>query len=68
MNKTKLKVAQQPTLISDDIKDIHNIADSLVDACRSLNPITVGNLTSEIYKRCISIENKISSVCNMLGK
>jgi len=60
---------KQPiTLISDDIKDIHALTESLVEACRTLNREAVSNITSQIYIRCISIDTKIDGVCNMLGK
>ena len=56
------------TLISEDIKAIHDAVDGLTEGCRSLNLDTVDALICQIDRLVGQVRGKIGSVCAMLGK
>lgn len=62
----KTKPKQQVTLISDDIKEIHRLTDTLLPACRELDRIEVTSIMADINMRCVDIEKKIYLVVAML--
>ena len=62
----KTKPKQQVTLISEDIKEIHRLTDTLTLACKGLDALKVSGIVADIYSTCVGVEKKIYSVKAML--